>query len=92
MARITIHAGDFMPGPAWYYTQRGNAAPGGFVVRSRNNQPLRLAIADIGAVEPATPEWIRRLGGGEPMIDVLERLSDNERAGAFVARYSTTAG
>jgi hypothetical protein len=90
MAAITVHAGDYACGQAWFYPPRTVAlrVGGGFVVRTHNNRPHNIPVENIAAAKLATAATIRQLGGNEAMIDALERLSEGERAGAFVALFT----
>src|SRR5687767_11885355 len=63
MAKITVHAGDFAPGLAWYYPARDR-----YVLRANDNQPQQFRSEDVSAAEPASPQAIRMLGGGEARL------------------------
>jgi hypothetical protein len=90
MTAITVHDGDYRSGSASFYPSRlhGGGLGFGFVVRTRHNQTHRIPLEDISAVEYATPDAIRMLGGGDRMVDTFERLSVEERNGAFVALFA----
>jgi hypothetical protein len=89
MAKIVIHAGDYARGAAWFYAAHYGEGTGfGFVVRKHNNRPHRIPLEAVAAAEPASVEWIRRLGGSERMVATLERLPDRERASTFVVLFA----
>ena len=86
MARLKVHGGDFAPSGVWFYPARGRSV--GFIVRTHDNRQQRILVEDLGAAEPATADWIRTLSGDETMVDALEQLSVDDRAGAFVALFT----
>ena len=81
MASITVHGGDFQNAPSWFY------AGGGFVLRGHDGRPARYGLASVAVAEKATTAALRALGGSEALVDVLSRVSVEERGGTFVAQF-----
>jgi hypothetical protein len=84
--RVIVHDGDYTLGEAWL-CPAGTHGFSGFTVRNYNGRTRRIPLRNVGAAEPATPAWIRTVGGDETMVETFRHLSDEQRAGAFVVLF-----